>query len=576
MHISSSYRGVPARRAQRRARGTYASTLAGALALVLAATGCGDNNSPGVDAGPEPTPDAAAPDAAASDLSLVDTAEGPVRGTAEGELIAFRGIPYAAPPTGALRFAPPEAPAARDQELAADAYGPGCAQGPSGTPDFDPAETDEDCLYLNVFRPAEAGTYPVMVWIHGGAFVNGAGDAYEAPRLVARDVVLVTINYRLGVLGFLAHPALSAESEAEASGGYGIMDQQAALAWVRDNIAGFGGDPDNVTIFGESAGGHSVLTHLVSPASEGLFHKAIVQSGSYEPTQRSLADAEALGEDMASALGCADDDDIPACLRALSTEDILAAQAASTYLYLPNLRPDLLPQSIAAALADDAAADVPVIIGSNLDEARLFTAIQILQTGVLVPEAAYRDAIAASIGVPADMVDAAVAEYPVSDYGDGADATTLAVSAVGTDAGFACHAATQAGHLSDGNATYVYEFADRDAPNLLPADPGFDLGAAHALEISYLFGAEAEVVTRGMSSEQLAVSNAMLGYWTSFARTGDPSPEGSQAPAWPSRNDEDSLLSIGATIETQSADSFAEFHRCAFWAPATTPAPGVN
>lgn len=207
----------------------------------------------------------------------VSTTEGAVRGVAEASYIAFRGIPYAAAPVGPLRFRPPEPlPPRHDQVLAAEDFGSACVQNGRllGT-----GTGGEDCLFVNVFRPREPGTYPVMVWIHGGAFELGAADRYDPPALVEQGVVVVTLNYRLGVLGFLAHPALTAEGGA--SGDYGLLDQQAAMRWVVDNIAGFGGDPSNITLFGESAGGASVLAHLVSPTSEGLFHKAIVQSGAY-------------------------------------------------------------------------------------------------------------------------------------------------------------------------------------------------------------------------------------------------------------------------------------------------------
>lgn len=241
---------------------------------------------------------------------ISQTSSGPVRGEDHTDFTAYLGIPYAKPPVGELRFAAPVAPDSWSAVRSATEYGSDCVQSTGGG--------SEDCLYLNVFRPKTAGPHPVMVWIHGGAFIFGSGaGSYVPTRLVSHDTVVVTINYRLGRFGFLAHPGLSAESDANASGSYGIMDQQLALKWVKENIDNFGGDAGNVTIFGESAGGLSVLSHLVSPASENLFDKAIVQSGSYSLTQTPMATAQTAGEAFATAVGCdnADPAQEVACIR---------------------------------------------------------------------------------------------------------------------------------------------------------------------------------------------------------------------------------------------------------------------
>jgi para-nitrobenzyl esterase len=214
--------------------------------------------------------------AATSSTSIVTTL-GPVEGASTGSMRSFKGIPYAAPPIGPLRWKPPAPAAMFTSARNATMLAPHCAQGASP---FGAASTSEDCLYLNVYTPTTPGPHPVMFWIHGGAFIYGQSDEYDPTLLVAQDVVVVTINYRLGALGFLASPALTAEGGG-ASGNYGIMDQQFALHWVQDNIAAFGGDKNNITIFGESAGGFSVQSQLVSTGAAGLFHKAIVQSGAY-------------------------------------------------------------------------------------------------------------------------------------------------------------------------------------------------------------------------------------------------------------------------------------------------------
>ncbi|HEY9264508.1 MAG TPA: carboxylesterase family protein, partial [Mycobacterium sp.] len=233
------------------------------------------------------------------DPALVQTAAGAVRGLVAPDHRLFAGIPYAAPPVGPLRWQPPKPAPPWDGERDGTRFGPRCLQDLEGDLELG-RQTDEDCLSLNVWTPAEnpesgpARPRPVMVWIHGGAFLNGNGGMYDARRLAARgDIVVVTINYRLGTLGFLAHPALGAPGHV---GNYGLADQQAALAWVRDNIAAFGGDPGKVTVAGESAGGMSVCDHLVAPGSQGLFGAAIVQSGPCQ-AQLALPEAERISTD---------------------------------------------------------------------------------------------------------------------------------------------------------------------------------------------------------------------------------------------------------------------------------------
>ena len=241
--------------------------------------------------------------AASASGPVAGTANGPVRGLASGAVDEFLGIPYAAPPVGALRWQPPQPAASWSGVRDATQFAPHCPQlaGPFGQ-----ASTSENCLFLNVFTPSHqrAGShFPVMVWIHGGALVSGESNDYDPTQMVADGVTVVTINYRLGALGFLAHPAL-ADANGQ-SGDYGLMDQQAALRWVQRNIASFGGNPHNVTVFGESAGGLSTLSQVASPQARGLFERAIVESGSYNLTQASLASAEAAGQAFAVKAGCA-------------------------------------------------------------------------------------------------------------------------------------------------------------------------------------------------------------------------------------------------------------------------------
>src|SRR5215470_11155358 len=267
---------------------------------------------------------------AAPKSPVVATDKGPVRGVTIGKVQAFLGIPYAAAPIGALRWRPPQEHAGWQGVLDASEFGAHCPQ--VATPYGKPSTT-EDCLFLNVFTPDKTNhgrphLLPVMFWIHGGGLVVGLSDGYDPTKLVAQDVLVVTINYRLGELGFLAHAALAAESPTGAAGNYGLMDQQAAMRWVRRNIRAFGGDPDNVTIFGESAGGLSVHSQLASPLAAGLFHKAIVESGAYSLVQPSLSAAEAAGAAFATSAGCADPS--TACLRSLPVATILAHQPGGT------------------------------------------------------------------------------------------------------------------------------------------------------------------------------------------------------------------------------------------------------
>src|SRR6516225_1709897 len=335
---------------------------------------------------------------------VVETSDGRVRGISSGGVDRFLGIPYAAPPVGDLRWRPPQPHGRWRGVRDATSFANHCPQvaSPFGLP-----SVTEDCLYLNVFRPARHGEddgeadegghegrerrHPVMVWIHGGALLVGESDDYDPVRLVQRGVVVVTINYRLGVLGFLAHPALTEESPEHASGNYGLMDQQAALRWVRRNIRAFGGDPDNVTIFGESAGGLSVHSQLASPLAAGLFHKAIVESGAYSLVPPSLSAAKAAGAAFAASAGCADPSTAAACLRSLPVATILAHQPSGTMV--PNLDGFVLPQTVRAAFSTGQFNHVPVIEGSNHDEWRLFVAQTEATTGKPLTPAGYIPAI---------------------------------------------------------------------------------------------------------------------------------------------------------------------------------------
>jgi para-nitrobenzyl esterase len=535
---------------------------------------------------------AAPVDPALADSTLVTAPDGTYQGMLDttSTVRQFLGIRYAQPVTSNLRWRPPQpvTPSAATQD--ATQFGNHCPQ--TFTP-FGNATQTEDCLFLNVFSPngnghgsqggngqgqngqgdnnqgdddQGGGGRPVMVWIHGGALAVGESNEFDATRLVQRDVVVVTLNYRLGALGFLAHPALSGESPDHVSGNYGFQDQQAALKWVRRNIRAFGGNPEKVTVFGESAGGLSTFVNLVSPTARGLFHRVIVESGAYLLTPPTLAQAEAAGTNFASAVQCTQSNaaDVLTCLRALPVSTILGV---SSFSPAPNVDGKLLTQSIASALGNGQFNRVPVMNGSNRDEWNLFVALNFDLTGHPVTAATYPAAIAATIGVPVTSPAVALvqAQYPGASF----PSYDQAVGAVGTDAIFACTARFADELVSDFVPTFAYEFNDRNAPqNFLPPVT-FPYGAAHASEIQYIFPfanpsqVGLKLPQTPLNANQQLLSDKMVGYWTQFARSGQPNGHG--APNWPEftrgRQVMQSLVPPTPTTEA----NFATAHQCAFW-----------
>ena len=428
-------------------------------------------------------------------------------------------------------------------------FAPHCPQPASP---FGQASTSEDCLFLNVFTPRAGARHPVMVWIHGGALVTGESNDYNPARLVADGVTVVTINYRLGALGFLAHPAL-ADANGQ-SGDYGLMDQQAALRWVQRNIARFGGDARNVTIFGESAGGLSTPSQVASPAARGLFARAIAESGSYNLTQASLASAEAAGQAFAAKAGCADQ--TAACLRSLPVSTILADENVGGYT--PNINSEVLPQTLKTAFATGTFNRVPIINGTNRDEWRLFVALSEL-AGNPVTAANYQSMISATLGVSAAAAAAIAAEYPLSGY----PSPSVALGAVGTDAIFACPALTIDQTASKFVPTFAYEFNDENAPeNFLPP-VSFPYGAAHASEIQYVIDLPTAAFP-GTLTPQQQLATIMKSYWTDFAKRGFPSSFGT--PFWPHFNMVTQQIQSLVPPMPQAETNFAAIHKCAFWA----------
>lgn len=489
---------------------------------------------------------------------VVWTDEGLVRGVETPKVYKFLGIPFATPPVGELRWRPPQ-PAARWVGIRdASQFAPHCAQPAGwfiGTP-----STNEDCLHLNVFVPRKAlhderGDRAVMVWIYGGGLTTGESDGYDPTALVVNgDVIVVSINYRLGALGFLAHPALTAESPHHVSGNYGIMDQQEALRWVKRNIRRFGGNPHRVTVFGESAGGLSVHAHLASPLAGGLFHRAIVQSGAYLLEPPTLAEAEAVGLEEAAAAGCPDQ--TAACLRALSVESVLASQGSAN----PVVDGFVLPRTFASALESGKFNRVPVLQGSTRDEGRQFVALNFeLPFGPITPDL-YPVFVAAILGLDEAGAAPLVAEYPADAYPTPGEA----LSALLTDGFFACPARRSELLLSTYVPTYAYEFNDTNAPQRFLPPVSFPYGAYHASEVQYLFDIPVIVPAPPLDSEQEELADAMVDYWTAFAKTGQPNAKGE--PSWARfRSGSEKMLSLETPRRIVRRD-FAANHNCTFWA----------
>jgi para-nitrobenzyl esterase len=541
-----------------------------ACLVVGLVAGCGGLDDPASavdDPSTEAVPDDIDPSLFAGGDPIAITTEGLIRGVDTQTTRKFLGIPYAAAPVGDQRWRPPERHARWHGVLDTQQFGAHCPQ-PAGA--FGQASGSEDCLFLNVFTPRRgfdlfSGFRPVMVWIHGGALVTGESDDYDATRLVEQgDVIVVTINYRLGALGFTAHPALTAESPDHASGNYGLMDQQEALRWVRRNILLFGGDPFRVTIFGESAGGLSVHTQLASPGSAGLFQRAIVESGAYQLTQPALATVEAAGSAFATRAGCTDQ--TAACLRALTIEQVLANQGTGLAVATPVIDNKFLTQSVGAAFASGNFNRVPVMEGANHDEWRLFVGITELTTGVPLSAAAYPAAISATLGVPAAVAPLFVAQYPLASF----PSPSLALGALGTDGIFNCNARFAEQKLSQFVPTYGYEFNDQSAPQRFLPPVSFSYGAAHASEIQYLFTLPVTVPAPGLDDAQQQLSKAMIAYWTNFARTGQPNGRGT--PNWSRFQAASDTVQSLATPRPQAETTFATDHHCAFWDSLRQPA----
>lgn len=496
----------------------------------------------------------------------VETDAGPVRGTIDDGYRLFQGIPFAASPVGELRWLSPQPVAPWSEPRDATAPGSWCMQPvsvPGGL-----GGGSEDCLYLNVTAPLSANTeqpLPVMVWIHGGGFMSGAGSIFDARRLAVRgDVVVVTVNYRLGIFGYFGLDGL------EGSGAFGLEDQIAALQWVQRNVAAFGGDPGNVTLFGESAGGMSTCALLTSPPAAGLFHKAIIQSGACTidwPNNGIFAGVEAgslwgpasdlheLGALVAAGVGCDGELDILACLRQAPADDLIQSPLAMVYGRV-SYGNEVLPEDPAAVVRAGEALAIPVMMGVTRDEGRTFVSFHPEPVTEARYEALLDDAFGARASEVAEM-------YPLSDFASPA----LAWAAVTTDRVWACTTLENLELLAREAPVFGYEFADRDAPSLFPFPPDLPAGAYHGSELLSLFDFEFPGFAVEMTAEQIGLADTMIAYWANFAHHGDPN--GAGLPAWPRFGEgagvpEVQSLALGP--EGVGPVDFAAAHRCGFWA----------
>ncbi len=498
-----------------------------------------------------------APIDAAPDMALARIAQGSLEGTAgPGGIRVFKGIPYARPPVGEFRWTAPTAPEPWAGVRDATQFGAGCIQPPWPAQSIfavPPAPTSEDCLFLNIWSPAEARGAPVIVFIHGGSLVRGSGGDpyYDGTHFAEQGVVFVTINYRLGALGWLALPELSAESPDQVSGNYGLLDQVQALAWVRDNIAAFGGDPANVTIMGESAGGMSVAYLLATPLAKGLFHKAIAQSFAIyaipelDAARHGLPSAESQGSRLLQATGT---DDLGA-LRAMDGHAVTGAALRSRLFLKGTVDGHVLKRQLVEVFDHGEQAKVPTMVGFNRDEMETLMGLM----PALPPSAeAYESGVRRIYG---DLASAYLALYPGEDV-------RASMMAAARDVSMGWSAERVARSMADaGQPSYTYLFE-----HTYPAALDRQLHAFHAAELPFIFGHvdKGSPLTPNWPAPEgpveKALSQAMLAYWTSFARDGAPTAPGH--PDWPQYAPERPWMRFEATpvVSPQVMPGMFELH----------------
>jgi para-nitrobenzyl esterase len=517
-----------------------------------AAVACGSSSNAqghGGDGG-SPLDSGAPPDDAAVSCPVVQTANGPVQSETTDAPCKYLGIPYAAPPVGALRWKAPQ-PAASWTTPRPSQAASACPQVSS---EFGYASTDEDCLYLNVWSANPSATAaPVMVFVHGGSFLYGSGTfgLYDGTHLAeATGHVIVTMNYRLGALGFLSNPALRAEDSTNPSAGdYAIQDQIAAFQWVQANAAAFGGDPKNVTIFGESAGGSSMFMHLVSPKSAGLFARVIVESGAgaagYLALPQTAADQN--GASFATAMGCTDASTLLTCLRATTVTNVLATTEGTTsdYDWFPAVDGFVIPSDPGALFTAGTFNRVPTLLGNNKDEGTLF-----VDPDPPTDDASY---LAYCNALSPGQGSAIVAEYPIASFGGSYEA---AASQVMTDGVFLCPTRRVArAILATGTPVFRYDFV-----HVMERPPIGGLGAFHGSELVFVFGNPLAGIF-GAQPDELPLQTLMQGYWGNMATSG--TPNGTGLFAWPPYDQANETEVVLDT--TPSSETELEKAQCDFW-----------
>lgn len=490
----------------------------------------------------------------------ITTASGSVVGISSGGIESWRGIPYAEPPVGQLRWQPPQPAKPWDTPLKANALASSCAQN-ADLGVFANAGGSEDCLYLNVYRSDAADNHrkrPVFVWIHGGALQVGAAGDYNPEKLARRgNAVIVTINYRLGLFGFLAHSALDDENHHVAN--YGLMDQQAALHWVQKNIALFGGDASNVTIAGESSGGNSVMAHMVSPRSAGLFQHVIAMSGGGIMTRHPafgaplpLSVAREVGNAFAKEAGC--ETGGANCLRALSSKRILDIQAPFA-LNEFIIDGKLIPEHPSDAYRKGNINRATLVSGSTRDEGRFFVALPELMTGKVMTETDYPIEIERMYGKA--LAPKVLRQYPLVHY----DNPSEAFASAATNSMFACTGRAMNRALADKIPVYAYEFSDRTAPSYIDAT-SFPLLAAHTYELAYLFpgfhGGSGTPVKLNPLQEKL--SDQMVDHFADVAALHTLPSD------WPQFDPkQDNFMTFALPGARMVSGRFARAHHCEFW-----------
>ncbi|MCE9521289.1 MAG: carboxylesterase family protein [Alphaproteobacteria bacterium] len=468
--------------------------------------------------------------------NAVEIEGGRIEGVKDGDLTVYKGVPFAAPPTGALRWRAPQPVRPWSGVRRAEAFAPACMQVGVSMPGEAPPAISEDCLYLNVWTPAGFANekLPVLVWIYGGGFANGSAamPLYWGDRLARKGIVVVTIAYRVGAFGFLAHPELTREPVQHASGNYGLMDQIAALKWVRANIAAFGGDDRRVTIAGQSAGAMSVSILMASPLAKGLFARAIGQSGGFfEPVQLApgflLANAERDGVVFAASVGASS----LAALRQVPAAALLKGKSGP--VSHPVIEPYVLPETPYDVFAAGRQSDVPILIGVNAEEARALVDV--------------KNVTAAGFAGDIEKAFGALPPPLIAAYAPGSDVEAPAARiAFETDLRFGWNIWAWARlHAARGKGdVFSYRFTQRPP---FPDDSVYaGWGASHFAELWYMFGHLDQAPWRWSAGDR-RVEAAMMAYWVNFVRGGNPN--GNGVPAWPAFKDANGpVLALGEPI----------------------------